>query len=51
MAKSFIRANCNGADEDRRRHAAVDGAMAFVGFLLVGGEGRDTGGILHYYII
>ena len=44
-AKSTIRANGNGADEYRRRHTAVDIPMVFVGFLLVGGEGRDAGGI------
>ena len=44
-AKSFIRTNGNGADEYRRRHTAVDIPMVFVGFLLVGGEGRDAGGV------
>ena len=39
------RINCNGADEYRRRHTPIDIAVAFVGFLLVGGEGRDAGGI------
>lgn len=50
-AKSIIRTNCNGADEYRRRHSPIDVSVALVGFLLVGGEGRDAGGILHYYII
>ena len=44
-AKSTIRANGNGADEYRRRHASIDIAVALVGFLLVGGKGRDTGGV------
>ena len=42
-AKSIIRFNGNGADEYRRRHTTVDISVVFVGFLLVGGEGRDTG--------
>ena len=44
-AKSIIWANGNGADEYRRRHTPIDIAVALVGFLLVGGEGRDTGGV------
>ena len=43
--KSIVRTNCNGADEYRRRHTPVDISMVFVGFLLVGGEGRNAGGV------
>lgn len=44
-AKSISCANCNGADEYRRRHTPIDIAVALVGFFLVGRESRDAGGI------